>query len=113
MRLFRELKDFSQLSADVSFIFQPAFPKDLRLPAEFSQFLLNTRISLPIPAEFIAPKLTPCLWHGRLFAVWMLVPKTTVNKYCDTIAGENQVGRSWQIASMQSKPQTHIVGNRP
>jgi len=94
MRLFRELKDFSQPSADALFIFQMAFPKDLWPPVDFIQFLLNTRVPLPIPAELVAPKLAPSLWQGRFFTVWMLVPKTTVNEYCDTIAGENQVRRT-------------------
>jgi hypothetical protein len=86
-------------------------PDHKNLPTLFAQRLDRRAVSLHIPLKLVHPKFMIVFRGGCGPAAPVPMPETSVHQNDAPQSGENEIGRSRQITSMQAEPKPHRMGH--
>jgi hypothetical protein len=81
-----------QVSAQNTVVRGLAFPNGEDTPSVGNEKCLITRVALNIALEFLGPELTAIFWSGRLLAIRVAVPKTSMHEDYRSVSREHDIG---------------------
>ena len=73
-----------------------ALPYCDTVPAHTCQLLLLFLIPFFVALDFLFPKISIRLWHPKVFAAFVSMPETSVDKHARTVFPQHQVGMPGQ-----------------
>lgn len=90
-----------------------AFPNDQHLPSALPKQPGISPVSRDIFGELFGPEMRSRLRSGRSRATAVTMPEASVHENHSLQRGENHIGRTWQVAPMQSKSVTQPMRDLP
>lgn len=81
---------------------QFAIPNDYYVPAHFSKFLLFFFITFAVAIYLLIPKRGIGLWHHKVFAAFVPMPKTAINKDASAVLTQNNIRMTGQPRIIQT-----------
>ena len=79
-----------------------SFPDDNCVPAEAAQLDAFFDVALFVAFYFLLPELAIALGHYKVFAVFVAVPETAVDKYGSLVFAQDNVGCAGELAHVDS-----------
>jgi hypothetical protein len=86
--------------------FQLALPKCNHLPSQHIQLNFGIAVAFLGVFDFAEPPFGACFGNHKIFAAFVSVPETTVNKNDGFVFGQNNVGFSGQVFYIQPVPES-------
>ena len=77
-----------------------SFPDNDCVPAEEAELDAFLYVALFVAFYLLLPELTIALWQYEVFAVFVAVPETTVDKYCGLVFAQDNVGCAGEPANV-------------
>src|SRR5688572_16951002 len=77
-----------------------AFPNHEHSPPEATQTPQVLPVTPHVPVETLCPPLSVVGWSGRSPASVVAMPKATVHKDDLLVAGQDDIGSTWQVPSV-------------
>jgi hypothetical protein len=93
--------------------FESAFPNNGNFPAITQKHGYIVFVTLHIGTNFFGPELRSCSWQTEQRAVFMAMPKASVDEYHRAILCEDHIGLSGKLPVMQPEPEAGTVQHFP
>lgn len=92
-----------------------AFPNSNYIPTHLMQLLLLQPVPLTVPLDFLCPEKGVGLWHDKITAALMTVPKAAVYKNTGSIFAENDIrfpGKTGNVESIAEAIVEKVVADK-